>query len=182
MQAEPLSRCARSCIIRAKGVTHMPPEIAPATIAVLRFIANSPGQRATVAALESKFGSESACYRIQVLRDSGYITASDYVSDPPGPVMRICHPSEYCLTPMGADILTKQQRDADGERQQRAEKDAEEHRKRLQEDVNRKKQFRHDWRVAIVSSILAFISGLVVAHFVDIAGYCAALLSAWFQG
>lgn len=38
-------------------------------------------------------------------------------------------------------------------------------------DEDRKKQFKHDWLVAIFSAVIGFILGLIVEHFVDIVAF-----------
>ena len=38
-------------------------------------------------------------------------------------------------------------------------------------DEDRKKQFKHDWLVAIFSAVIGFILGLIVEHFIDIVAF-----------
>lgn len=42
-------------------------------------------------------------------------------------------------------------------------------------DENRKKQFSHDWRIAIFNLVGGFILGTIADHFFDIVGYALRL-------
>ena len=77
----------------------------------------------------------------------------------------------YVLTPEGQSVLhqhelelyKEQKRDADQRRQ---------HDEQIsQANEDRKKQFKHDWMIAIYSSIVSFISGLIIEHFFNILSF-----------
>ena len=86
----------------------------------------------------------------------------------------------YRLQAKGRQQLAEYRMSAKDDLQERTAQKADEerkyHRQRLDADQDREKQFRHDWRVTVVTAVISFVSGLIVAHFVDIAGYCAFLL------
>lgn len=154
------------------------------TLAMLRYIAEQPDGKVLEDTLIALYGSEVAHHRISSLLEHNLIIGSDYETRSLqyadfsfGGV----HAIEYQITVSGRDLLAERLRAGEEARKQQATKEAEYHRDRLQDDVNRKKQFRHDWRTLAVSSVISFILGLIVAHFVDIAGYCAALFSELFH-
>lgn len=70
------------------------------------------------------------------------------------------------------------------QKQEEAGKNAERASDRAYADKNAKKQFRHDWRIAVFNLFGGFVLGAIVNHFVDIVGYAAWLwrsFSEWFQ-
>lgn len=70
------------------------------------------------------------------------------------------------------------------QKQEEAGKNAERASDRAYADKNTKKQFRHDWRIAVFNLFGGFVLGAIVNHFVDIVGYAARLwrsFSEWFQ-
>ena len=70
------------------------------------------------------------------------------------------------------------------QKQEETRKNAERASDRAYADKNAKKQFRHDWRIAVFNLLGGFVLGAIVNHFVDIVGYAAWLwrsFSEWFQ-
>lgn len=143
----------------------MPSKITPATMDVLRFIADSPEQKARVAALENRFGKDDAYHRIQVLHEVGCIEASDHISDPPGPIMRLLHPVEYRLMPKGADALAEQQRAEDEVRKQNAEQIEREMKQEIHEAEKTRKEHHHDYFVAAFEVLLGILIGIFLEHY-----------------
>lgn len=144
-------------------------------VSVLQILQAQPRHVATVEHLKSVLGDEISM-TISHLNNIGYACYT-WQNDRPDHVM---------LTPEGFNALEghlQLQEELRAERaDQEARTNADEERKRLEANQNRKQQFRHDWRIAIFSAAVSFISGLIVAHFIDIAGYCATLLHSVFNG
>lgn len=66
------------------------------------------------------------------------------------------------------------------EKQQAAAKDAERAEERAYLDQQRKKQFRHDWGIAIFNLTVGTALGAILDHFFDIVGYAADLWRSLF--
>lgn len=75
--------------------------------------------------------------------------------------------SSYHITSNGEDALAEfekaQQRETDQKRQHDEEI--------AQANENRKKEFRHDWLIAIFSAVISFVLGLIVEYFFDIIAF-----------
>ena len=63
----------------------------------------------------------------------------------------------------------------DDRAKQEADRAAQEAADRAYADEDRKKQFRHDWRIAIFETFTSFILGAVFDHLFDIVGNAARL-------
>lgn len=88
------------------------------------------------------------------------------------------------LTPKGEEALRLENerlaaaqqaaKDAENERaRQKAEADAAKAEERSHLDQQTKKQFRHDWRIAIFEVVSSFLLGAIADHFFDIVGNTA---------
>lgn len=70
---------------------------------------------------------------------------------------------------------------ADSERQQRAAQQAAEEAERAYLDQDTQKHFRHDWRIAVFTTLTGFALGAVADHFFDIVGYAGRAWNALFH-
>ncbi len=79
------------------------------------------------------------------------------------------------LEPSGRVALAKAALDRQKKHDEdaRAEKQREEDKK--QADIDRKKQLRHDWGIALFSSFTGLIGGAILDHFTDIVELCVRL-------
>lgn len=93
------------------------------------------------------------------------------------------------LTPEGEEALRLEDerlaaakeaaKDAENERaRQKAEADAAKAEERSHLDQQTKKQFRHDWRIAIFEVVSSFLLGAIADHFFDIVGNTASTVIA----
>lgn len=74
------------------------------------------------------------------------------------------------------------QQSDDRRAQQRSQQEASRRAERAYLDQQTKKQFRHDWRIAVFNVLAGFILGAVFDHFFDVIGYAAMLWRSLFHG
>lgn len=73
----------------------------------------------------------------------------------------------YTITPLGTDALLAFEQDQEERAQQKREHDEQ----IAKADEDRKKQFKHDWLVAIFSAVVGFVLGLIAEHFINIIAF-----------
>lgn len=108
--------------------------------------------------------------RAKLLVDKGFLTLkkTGLSSDSDPYVSRIYYKySWYTITPSGIDALL----DFEQNQKERAEQKRKYDEQIAKADEDRKKQFKHDWLVAIFSAVIGFILGLIVEHFIDIVAF-----------
>ena len=74
------------------------------------------------------------------------------------------------LDPAGAAALQAEKERLEREEQQRAEDEAAKRAERAHLDQQAKKQFRHDWRVALFNLLAGVVLGLIADHFLNVVG------------
>ena len=112
---------------------------------------------------------------VQRLIDDGYLFAHRFYST--------AYVTQAGLRAYQEETLRRKDR-LEQQKQEEAGKNAERASDRAYADKNAKKQFRHDWRIAVFNLLGGFVLGATVNHFVDIVGYAAWLwrsFSEWFQ-
>lgn len=112
---------------------------------------------------------------MQRLIDDGYLFAHRFYST--------AHVTPEGLLAYQEETLRRKDQ-LEQQKQEEAGKNAERAAERAYTDENTKKQFRHDWRIAVFNLFGGFALGAIVNHFVDIVGYAAWLwrsFSEWFQ-
>lgn len=82
---------------------------------------------------------------------------------------------QFKLTEKGRNEYLRLKQACDERTQQEASRAADRISDRAYADQNAKKQFRHDWRIAIFETLTSFILGAVFDHFFDIVGNAARL-------
>lgn len=93
--------------------------------------------------------------------------------------IRVDH-NDYCsLTPSGLSYLLSLQQQLEHQEQEQAAQREQYQTQRADADQDRKKQFRHDWRIALAEIFVSFALGAVADHFFDIVGKCTELWSAF---
>lgn len=119
------------------------------------------GMRANPCVIEGDGLTEQERKGVVVLQANGYVDAF-----PDG---------SYRITAAGITALSVEKQrlqDKEDEHSYQAAARAAEH---SYIDENRKKQFSHDWRIAIFNLVGGFILGTIADHFFDIVGYALRL-------
>ena len=83
----------------------------------------------------------------------------------------------YELTEKGIQRMVFSEDQLEQQEQQQAAQREQYQTQRADADQDRKKQFRHDWRIAFVEIFASFVLGAIADHFFDIVVKCAEL---WF--
>ena len=81
--------------------------------------------------------------------------------------------SECFITRSGLDALQAEEDERDSQRKREAYEAAKQAEADARSDQQLKKQFKHDWLVAIFSSLASFVLGLIAQHFLDVVGGAA---------
>lgn len=76
----------------------------------------------------------------------------------------------FYLTESGLEAAKLAEELRDQEEEQRADEEATRAAERANLDQQTKKQFRHDWRIAIFETVAGFLLGAIADHFFDIVG------------
>ena len=126
------------------------------SFAVLAFIANGAGGRASAEALNARFGQA----RVNDLIRKKLIEPAEYAGDPERPF----HASAWRLTPAGWDALKAHQDAIEKERQTKAEKAREKEEDRAYATKEKGKDHRHNYLVAVFQALLTFALGLLVEY------------------
>ena len=145
---------------------------------LLREIASYPGRKISVAYAKSMPPAKRALYK--ELLDANYLQPCDGYSDNRPMVSGFLYRSSR-ISDVGEAALDAYEKQLQKERQQKASEEAKRIADRAYADQNTKKQFRHDWRVAVFEVLGAFILGAIADHFFDIVGYADRLWSALFH-
>ena len=87
----------------------------------------------------------------------------------------------FCLTGAAHDALYRHEEQLEHDCRRKAEYAAEKAQDYAHDDQLLHKQFKHDWRITIVGSMLSFVVGLIVEYFSHIVAIAAGLWSSLFH-
>lgn len=124
-------------------------DLSTANRALLCRFRHAPDHTMHIDALRVLYSNDECHERIQALKSFGMITVAETITKSLGNgVCLVGHPVAWRITTKGLDYLASFDQQLDQQRQQKAELQAKEQAQRAQALLDKKHEFRHDFKVA----------------------------------